>query len=77
MEGHLTVACDRCLEPFSLMVENQQQIYVKYGHEEMELDDNMIVVSKEDNEINLGSLFYDYLVLSSSRQRIDVIDGGI
>jgi uncharacterized protein len=63
-DGVLRVACDRCLELFALKVQSSQQVYVKFGQEEMELDDNVIVVSKEDNHLDLSPLFYDYLILS-------------
>jgi uncharacterized metal-binding protein YceD (DUF177 family) len=74
MEGYLTVACDRCLELFPLDVKSTQQVFVKYGAEEMELDDNVIVVSKEENHLDLSPLFYDFLVLSIPVSKVHPTD---
>ena len=70
LKGTLSVTCDRCLEPFPFLVDTLQRLYVKYGHQEEELDDNVVVVSREDNMIDLGSYFYEYLVLALPLQRV-------
>jgi uncharacterized metal-binding protein YceD (DUF177 family) len=62
--GELTVTCDRCLDTFQLPVDFSQRLYVKFGQEPEELDDNIVVVVREDNQIDLSGYFYEYLVLS-------------
>lgn len=70
MIGELTVTCDRCLDPFQLPVDFTQRLYVQYGQEPEELDDNIVVVAREDNQIDLASYFYEYLVLSIPVKRV-------
>ncbi len=70
MDGGLSVSCDRCLEMFTLPVHSEQRLYVKYGSENQELDDNIVVVTREENQIDLGSYFYEYLVLSIPVKRV-------
>jgi len=69
LEGRLIVACDRCLENFSLAVESSQQLFVKFGQEEKELDDNVLMISRDDNLLDLSAVFYDYLVLAIPVQK--------
>jgi uncharacterized protein len=70
MTGELTVICDRCLDSFQLPVDFTQRLYVQYGQEPEELDDNIVVVAWEDNQINLAGYFYEYLVLSIPVKRV-------
>lgn len=70
VNGELTVICDRCLESFQLPVDFTQRLYVQYGQEPEELADNIVVVAREDNQIDLASFFYEYLVLSIPVKRV-------
>jgi uncharacterized protein len=70
MNGGLIVTCDRCLELFNLPVGFRQRLYVKYGKEPQELDDNIVVVTREENQVNLVRFFYEYLLLSVPMKRV-------
>jgi uncharacterized protein len=70
MNGKVMVVCDRCLEMFSLPVETLQQLFIKYGEEAAELDDDVVLVPKEMNQIDLSGFFYDYLVVSIPVRRV-------
>jgi uncharacterized metal-binding protein YceD (DUF177 family) len=74
MNGELTVTCDRCLDTFQLPVDFLQRLYVQYGQEPEELDDNIVVVAREDNQIDLASFFYEYLVLSIPVKRVHPVN---
>ena len=77
LRGELTVVCDRCLDAFPHQVSASETLFVKYGLIEEELDDNIVVVSKEENQIDLGKYLYEYLVLSLPVKRVhpDQADG--
>ncbi len=70
MTGSLIVNCDRCLELFALQVMSSQRLYVKYGKEAREIDDNVVVVTKEENQVDMGGYFYEYLVLAVPMKRV-------
>ena len=70
MKGELTVLCDRCLDAFARPVQFSQRLFVKYGQEPKELDDNVVVISREENQIDMGKYFYEYLVLSMPVKRV-------
>ncbi len=64
LKGALLVTCDRCLDSFWMDIETREKLYVKFGSEPKELDDHTVIVPREENEVDLGSFFYDYLVLA-------------
>lgn len=64
LKGELIVTCDRCLETFQHQLNSEQTLFVKFGQTEQELDDDVQVVSKDDNQIDLSSFLYEYLVLA-------------
>lgn len=70
LSGELAVTCDRCLDTFLLPVETSEQLFVKFGNEAEELDDDVMVISREENKIDLAGLFYDFLVLSIPVRRV-------
>jgi uncharacterized metal-binding protein YceD (DUF177 family) len=74
LEGHLDVACDRCLGTFPLAVKSRETLFVKYGHEEGELDNDVVQVSRDDNQIDVSDFLYEYLVLSIPVKRIHPSD---
>ncbi|MDA3822699.1 MAG: DUF177 domain-containing protein [Bacteroidales bacterium] len=78
LKGTLMVVCDRCLDEFPLEIEFVDQLFVKYGQGEDELDDNVVVISRDDNQINLSQFLYEYLVLSIpvTKAHPDTEEGG-
>lgn len=70
LHGALTVICDRCLDAFPHKVSAHQVLFVKYGQEEEELDANVVVVSREENQVDLGRFMYEYLVLALPVRRV-------
>ena len=70
LNGELIVICDRCLDAFPHKVNTRQTLFVKYGQQDEELDDNVVVVSKEENQVDLGRFMYEYLVLALPVRRV-------
>ena len=63
IDGWVDVACDRCLEPFSKEIFGDFQIIVKFADnpEEMEADDEVLYIKREDDFIDLSQLIYEYI----------------
>jgi uncharacterized metal-binding protein YceD (DUF177 family) len=74
LEGEVELICDRCLDPFMTPVRALQTIYVKTGDTPGELEDNVIMIGKEEHEIEVGQLMYEYIVLSLPVQKIHPAD---
>jgi len=70
LEGELTVICDRCLDAFPFRIETGDVLYVKYGEQTGEVDDDVVIISREENRIDLESYLYEYLVLALPVKRV-------
>jgi uncharacterized metal-binding protein YceD (DUF177 family) len=70
LTGSVEVTCDRCLEPFMAGIETSQTIYVKLGETPGEIEDDVIMIHKDDHEIEVGQLMYEFIVLALPLQRI-------
>ena len=76
IRGHVTVACDRCLEDLQLPVEAHPAFSVKFG-EEVSSEEEMregsreiLFLSASDTDLDLSQVIYDYVCLSLPMQRV-------
>jgi len=63
IEGLLHVTCDRCAGEFDLPVKGFQELIIKLGDEEKELSENMVLISRNAHEINVGQYIYEFITL--------------
>lgn len=64
VKGIVKVQCDRCLEIYDQIIESENSVYVKYGEEAFDEGDDVIWVSPNDYQINVGKMIYDFILLS-------------
>ncbi|MBP1630069.1 MAG: DNA-binding protein [Bacteroidetes bacterium] len=67
-KGVLSVLCDRCLEKLDLKVEGENNLYVKFGEEFLEEDDDIIVIPNKEHKIDLSHYIYEYILLQKPMQ---------
>lgn len=70
LTGKVEVICDRCLEPFLTEINTSQKLFVKPGDNPGELEDDVVVIGKDDHEIEVGHFMYEFIVLALPYQRI-------
>lgn len=70
IDGEVEVICDRCLEPFMAKVTSQQTIFIKRGDIPGEIEDDVIMIHKDDHEIDVGQFIYEYIVLALPLKKI-------
>jgi len=70
LEGEVEVMCDRCLDPFMTEIRSVQQLIVKRGDVPGELDDDVLVIGKDDHEIDIRQYLYEFVVLAIPCKRI-------
>lgn len=70
LAGNVTVACDRCLEEFNLDINFNGKLYVKFGEEKYDNEDDIIVISPNDHEVDLSHYIYECIHLSLPYKRI-------
>ena len=70
MIGEVKVVCDRCLEPYMAGIRTNQSIFVKMGETPGEIEDDVIMIHKDDHEIDVGHLMYEFIILALPYKRV-------
>jgi uncharacterized protein len=63
VEGTVELMCDRCLDKYDQKVNNESKLFVKFGTDEEEMSDEMIVISFEEHELNVAQFLYELVIL--------------
>ena len=61
IKGTIGVTCDRCLSEFNYPVDIQEQQIFKFSEEPVDEDDEVMSLSRNDHEVNLAGLIYEYV----------------
>lgn len=64
LQGTVKAACDRCLGEVTVPIEGEMNLYVKQSEREEGNDDDYIVVSAEDDFLDLSSCLYETYMLN-------------
>jgi uncharacterized protein len=63
VKGSVELMCDRCLDLYNQKINNKSQLFVKFGIEEEEMSEEIIVVSFEDHQLNVAQYLYELVIL--------------
>lgn len=63
-KGFVIVQCDRCLDDMQLPIIAENRLNVKFGEENMDEGDDLIVVSEEEGTLDLAWYLYEFIVLA-------------
>ena len=70
IRGTVELICDRSLEHFEYPIELEERLLVKYGEEEEELDDDLLIITKNTQKINLAQFIYEIIGISLPMKKI-------
>lgn len=70
VEGTVELECDRSLELFDFPISTKDRILYKYGEEEMELDDDIYIITKLTQKINVAQHLYDFINMAVPMKKI-------
>ena len=70
ISGVVKVACDRCLDDFDYPVAFQGKLFFEFGQESKEVSEELVIVSKEEDYIELDQYIYEYINLSLPIQKV-------
>jgi len=70
LKGKANLVCDRSLEPFEEPLSIHKKIVFKYGEEEVELSDEIVVIRHDQAELDLGQYMYEFIVLEIPIKRL-------
>jgi uncharacterized protein len=59
--GNLELNCDRCLAQYPQPVDIREQQVAKFSEEEVDEDEEIITLGKNDHEISVAGLIYEYI----------------
>ncbi|GAA4329821.1 DUF177 domain-containing protein [Mucilaginibacter gynuensis] len=62
--GTVNMNCDRCLSEYLQPVDIEEQQIAKFTEEEIDGDDDIITLGKNDHEISIAALVYEYINVS-------------
>lgn len=64
ISGHAELICDRSLEPFDHHLNFNRKVIFKYGEEPQEVSDEIVIITRDQDSIDLGQFMYEFIVLS-------------
>ena len=63
-EGAVELLCDRTLEPFEEPVDSDERIILKFGDRNEELTDEIEIINRNTNRINVAKYIFEFIALS-------------
>ena len=70
IEGFVGLTCDRSLELFDYPIDESRRIIFKYGDQEMELDDEMVMITNETQRIDVGQYIFEFIGLAVPMKKL-------
>jgi uncharacterized protein len=70
IKGTVKVPCDRCLEEFDQEINGEQRYIVKFGEDEHEETEEIIVINEKQNHLDLSQLFFEYVILMLPEKKV-------
>lgn len=70
IEGEVGLICDRSLEKFNELIHIDEKLICKYGHEELEIDEQVIQITKSTQTIDLSQYIYEFISLSIPMKKL-------
>ena len=61
IKGTIDANCDRCLAQYPQQVDIHEQQIAKFSEEDMDADEEIIILTKNDHEIDISGLIYEYI----------------
>ncbi len=68
--GTIVCECDRCLEKYDQPVAGNERLIVKFGDEDTEPADDIIMLPPQENKVDLSQFFYETIILLLPQRRV-------
>ncbi|MFY0592759.1 YceD family protein [Roseivirga sp.] len=70
VEGKLELTCDRSLDLFDHSLSFDSRMHFKYGDEEKELSEDVMVITKDCQTINVADLLFEFIGLETPMKKL-------
>lgn len=64
IRGTARLVCDRSLEPFDYPIHTRRKVVFKYGDQDEEITDEIMIIQRDTAWIELGQYIYEFIALS-------------
>ena len=64
LKGTVKAICDRCTATIDLPLEDERQLIVKFGEEEVEQEDEVVFLHRDAPVFNVAKYLYEFVVLA-------------
>lgn len=70
IEGTAHLICDRSLEPFEYPMDIEAKIIFKYGEEEKELSEEIVLITRNQAQLDVGQYMYELIGINIPMKRL-------
>lgn len=70
IQGKITLTCDRSLETYEEEVHTEKILLYKFGEEDQELADDVMIIHQDTQVINLASVLFEFILLEVPMKKI-------
>lgn len=74
ISGFVQVPCDRCAAEFDLPMEGSRKLIVKFGAEQGEESEEIIVINEKEHEFDVSQFLYEFVHLMLPFQKVHGTD---
>ena len=70
IKGTTKLVCDRSLDPFQYPIDIKKRIVFKYGEADEELTDEIIIIHRDTDSLELGQYIYEFISLEIPMKKL-------
>jgi len=70
IRGNARLVCDRSLEPFEEPMDIHRRILFKYGAEEQELSEEIVLITRDQATLDVGHYLYELITVNLPMKRL-------
>jgi len=70
IEGIAKLICDRSLETFDYPIKTKHKMVFKYGDEDQDLTDEIVIINREADSLELGQYIYEFIALAVPMKKL-------
>lgn len=70
IRGNARLTCDRSLDPFDFPMDIHRKILFKYGEEQKELSEEIVLITREQAALDVGQYLYELITVNVPMKRL-------
>lgn len=70
LKGEIETICDTCGDDFSLKASFKDRVIIKFGEEEIDQSEEILVIAPNEHQINVADLIYEFAHLSLPTRKV-------